>query len=292
MTKLQLIEINPKTFLREHCSLPPLPAIARQLQDMLKENTADIGKVTELINSDPAIIAQIMKIVNSAYYSLPREISSIRYAIAFLGFSEVSRIVLALSVINTLAVKDRRAVEEFWYHSFYTALITRHLASKIHPYLSIDELWTAAILHDVGKLVYLKFFPDHCKAIQAYCSEQCCLFSEAENHLGFPTSSYLGILLCDHWRLPDKVRCACEYHNLNDLRSLEKDSPLVDLKQVICLGNLLSSLSSGGLNENLNREISEAIQTSLNYDASSYMALLTDIYGLKLDVDRFVDTLR
>ena len=71
---------------------------------MVRDENVVIEKVADLIGSDPALLAQTLKIVNSAYYGLPREVTRPQMAIAFLGLSEVYRMVLSLSVINTVSV--------------------------------------------------------------------------------------------------------------------------------------------------------------------------------------------
>jgi len=153
METLLPIEIDPKTFLRQHYTLPALPQVITRIQKMIHDDSAAVGEVSDLISSDPSLVAQILKVVNSAYYSLPQEISKVHFAIAFLGLNEVYRMVLALSVINTMSIEEKEELNRFWFHSFYTALCTKHLAKRYSPQLSFDELWAAAILHDIGKLV-------------------------------------------------------------------------------------------------------------------------------------------
>ena len=132
---LTQIEIEPETFLRQHCTLPALPEVVGQVQSMMSDDTTDIGKVADLISSEPALLAQILKVVNSAYYGLPKEITKARFAIAFLGYNEVYRMVLSLSVINTLSIKEKKDLTEFWFHSFYSAITTRHIANRYMPKL-------------------------------------------------------------------------------------------------------------------------------------------------------------
>ncbi len=78
MEKLPPIEIDPKTFLRQHCTLPALPQVVTKIQNLLQSENASISQVGELIASDPALVAQLLKVVNSAYYSLPQEITKIQ----------------------------------------------------------------------------------------------------------------------------------------------------------------------------------------------------------------------
>ncbi|MCX8042971.1 MAG: HDOD domain-containing protein [Desulfobacterota bacterium] len=289
MAILPQIEIDPKTFLRQHCTLPALPTLVTNLQQMLQKEDTSITQVAELISSDPALVAQILKIVNSAYYSLPQEVTKINFAVAFLGLNEICRLALTLSVINTLDIAQSRELVAFWHHSFYTALCTKHLARTYMPQLPFDELWSAAILHDIGKLVYLKFFPEHYLALQAYCTEQGCLFSTAEEKLGMPSSSFFGILLCEHWLLPSKVRDACMWHSLKDIEYLQKDtSPGGDFKRMVCLGNLVAVLASDSLATEVKHQLAEAITTVLQISESQFLTLMGSIYDLRLEVEAFL----
>jgi HD-like signal output (HDOD) protein len=291
MTALAPIEIDPKTFLREHCTLPALPEVVSNIQSLIHDDRADVGTVADLISGEPALVAQVLKVVNSAYYGLSREIGNVKFAIAFLGLNEIYRMVLALSVVNTLAVQEKDELDKFWFHAFYTALCTRYLAKQYEPHFSFEELWSAAMLHDIGRLVYLKFFPDHYKALRSFCDEQHCLFSEAERHFSLPSSAFFGTLLCEHWRLPDNIRSACESHTLGDLPSLSEDSPSARFRRMICLGNLLTVLSTDELNDAAKRDIASAIRTGLDCTEEEFLAMMGDIYELRIEVERFADQL-
>jgi len=286
---LEPIEIDPKTFLRQHCTLPSLPEVLNELQRVIHSGNVDMDKVAELISSDPALVAQALKIVNSAYYGLPRDIGDVRFAIAFLGLNEIYRMVLSLSVINTLAIHRKNDLVDFWFHSFYTTLCTKYLANKYNPHLSIEELWSAAILHDIGKLVYLKFFPDHYTAFKDFSKEQGCLFSVAERHFSLPSSAFLGTLLCDHWRLPEKIREACEFHSLRDLLAIRENSASDDRRRMICLGNLLSIVSTEELSGTSKQQISSAVQKALNLTEAEFLTMMGDIYDLRMEAEKFMD---
>jgi HD-like signal output (HDOD) protein len=285
------IEIDPKTFLHQHCTLPALPAVVSEVQSLIHDANVDMKRVAELINSDPAILAQVLKIVNSAYYGLPREVKNVQFAIAFLGLNEVYRMVLSLSVINTLAIDKKDELKEFWFHSFYAALCTKYLAKKYEPHLSLEELWSAAMLHDIGKLVYLKFFPDHYRALREYSKEHGCLFSEAERHFSLPSSAYLGTLLCEHWRLPDEIRQACACNTLEHLTPMKADSPLKPFQRMICLGNLLTLLSTIELSTATKEKIADACKTALDCTEAAFLAMMGDIYELRIDVETFMEQL-
>jgi HD-like signal output (HDOD) protein len=287
LNELHPIEIDPNTFLRDHCSLPPLPKLISQIQQIMNSEEMNIVKVAELIKGDPALVAQILKVVNSAYYSLPKDIADIKFAIAYLGLNDVYRIVLSIAAVNTLNIKAENELNEFWAHSYFSALCAKYFSKKYHPHFAQDELWSAAILHDIGKLIYLKFFPEHYRQLKKYSRDNGCLFSEAETHYSVHSSAYLGSLLCEHWRLAPKIRDACSSHGLDDLRSINNDKTSKRFIHMICLANFVAVLAFDNLNTALKEELSEAIMTSLNCSEEEFLVIMGDIYDLKIEVERF-----
>jgi HD-like signal output (HDOD) protein len=283
---LEPIEIDPKTFLREHCSLPSLPEAVIRIQGMMQDEATDIAVIAEIISGDPALAAQVLAVVNSAYYSLPKTTSNIKYAVAYLGLSVIQRIVISVGVVNAIGIKEKSELNNFWYHSFFAALTTKYLTKKFYGYLDPEELWTASILHDIGKLVYIKFFPEHYTEIKRYCEQNGCLFSEAEEHYKLPTSSYLGALLCHHWRLPSKIEDACRYHNLYHISKKG-----TDFQTVIALGNLLATLSAGGLNESCKNRIKEAAVNTFDLSSDAFISIMADVYELESEAEKFLRSL-
>ena len=283
---LKPIEIDPKTFLREHCSLPALPEAVMRIQGMIQDDATDSAMIAEIISGDPALATHVLTVVNSAYYSLPKTTLNVKYAVAYLGLSVIQRIVISVGVVNAMGIKEKKELNGYWYHSFYTALTTKYLAKKFWSYLDPEELWTASILHDIGKLVYIKFFPEHYKELKRYCEQNGCLFSEAEEHYKLPASSYLGSLLCHHWRLPGKVEDACNYHNLSHIS--EQGS---DFQTIIALGNLLAALSAGGLNESCKKRIKEVAENVLELSPDNFISIMADIYDMESEAEKFLKSL-
>jgi HD-like signal output (HDOD) protein len=290
-TILAPIEIDPTTFLRKHCPLPALPEVVHEIQNVIQSQDVDLNRVAYLISGEPALVAQVLKVVNSAYYGFPQEISNVKYAIAFLGLNEIYRMVLSLSVINTIAITQKEELVDFWFHSFYSALCTKYLAKRYKSHLSFEEFWASAILHDIGKLVYLKFFPDHYSALNSYCKEQGCLFTEAERHFSLPASAYLGTILCDRWRLPGKIRRACECHALSDLFIAEADHAQEPFDRMITLGNLCALLSTNGLHTETRKELGEAVRKALELSEETFLLIMGDIFELKIHAQKFLDEL-
>ena len=134
MIELAPIEINPTTFLYHHCALPALPRVVTEFQEVAHSENVSISRVVNILSSDPSLVAEILKVVNSAYYSLPREVSRVDMAVAYLGTREVQNIVLTVSVVDTFGIEEPAEFKKFWHHSLYTALCARF------PYQPEDKI--------------------------------------------------------------------------------------------------------------------------------------------------------
>ena len=282
------ITIDQKTFLREHCEMPALPEVVGKVQSVLEDDDINIADVSELISSDSALVSHVLKIVNSAYYGLSREVSNLNFAIGFLGLDELHRIIMSFSVANALAIENVDEQRELWFHSFHTALCANFLAKRGQVNKIMSDVWSAALLHDLGKLVYLKFFPDHYVAIKSHAKDNGIPFSSAEAELEVPPSSYLGTLLCDHWKLPLSVRDACEAHTLETFFEVNKSDSFPLTIRLVCMSNILSTVSSSTLRDDLQEEIKETAKKALVCDESQFDTLLEDIGNLKSDAELFM----
>lgn len=280
MTILDPIVINPDTFLKQQCSLPSLPDVVTGIQSLIGSGEATVENISGMIITDPGLTAEILKIVNSAYYGFRREISDIKFAVAYIGFNEIYNIVLSLSVVEALDVKDTKELDYFWTHSLYCARCAGLLAKKFQPLLNPSDLWLGAILHDIGKLVYFKFFPDHYRRIVKISESSGRLYSEVEKDHDIPSSSYLGQLLCDRWHLPEMIRDACGYHSLGDVESVMGD----DYKKIICGANLVSVLVMATLIESEKQKLLKALMQLLGCSKEGFLTLMGEVYDLGHDV--------
>jgi len=281
MLNLKPIQIDEEKFLYEHCSLPELPSILTKLRQMIQSDEVGTRKVAKLISTDAPLVAQILKLVNSPYYSIPREISNLNIAVAYLGLNEIYRLAMTLSVVKNLASKDKEAFKDIWFHSVFTALCANYLARKFYHKIDLNELWSSAILHDIGKLVYLKFFPEHYKAIREHSIAQGCFFCDSEKFFEFPPSAYLGTLLCDRWRLPQKVKAACSTHTFYDFEQTIDQPPKDSFIPVISMSNLLTLMITDPLKPDLSDIITKTIIKFLKIPETSFPLLMTDVLGLK-----------
>lgn len=286
MERLKPIDIDPVVFLKDHFELPPLPQCVLKLQEIVQKPDVSIEKICSIMSNEPVLTAKILKTVNSAYYGFRREVDDIKFAVAYLGMHEIYNMALSFSIVQTLGVEEKRELDRFWNHAVLTAICAKHLAKMFEPLLAPERIWLGGLLHDIGKLVYFKFFPEHYAQIQDYCLNNGCLFSQGEKHFSFPASAFLGSILCDRWRLPSIVKDACENHQIETLENLGSGSRS-DFQRIIAAANLMAVLVDEGLNSDLKQDIYDKLKECFDLDEKEFLKLMGEVYDLKLDLAKY-----
>jgi HD-like signal output (HDOD) protein len=260
-----------------------------ELLDSPRSGTAEIAVA---LSADPAFLARLLRLVNSAYYDLPVEIKDAKHAVAYLGRAETGRLAATVAVMSDLRPDDEVEFRSFWYHAFHSALAAKALAIKVARGTDTEEIPVAALLHDVGKLVYLKFFPREFSRLTEYRRRHDLTTVEAEAYLGLPSHTELGARLCELWRLPEPVRRACLSHELPDLQSMLAGDEAGEELRIVSLANLLSNLCIDPLTEEMKTAIHDAASRALALrDEAEFLLLMGELYELGSKVEGFLGRL-
>lgn len=285
------IPIHGGSILSEHFTLPTLPVVVDRVRKSI-EGEADVAEVARLVSSDATLVPHLLKVVNSAYYALPRKVGDVRFAIAYLGLGEIYRIMLTLSVVRALEPDDRAELQLLWRHAYLTALSAKELSRQFKHIDDVGDLYSAALLHDLGKLVYLRFYPDHYDAIKRYSKSRNVPFYIAEQRLGLPSHRLLGSLLCREWHLPETIRRACSHHEFEDLRAMREGVVEHDVFTVVmALANIVADLAADESPRD-RRTLTVALVTDvLDFDHEEFVALMGRIDELNVEAERFLSDL-
>ena len=290
LTTLPTIDLNDPEFFDRRCALTPLPRVVQQVLARAQQFDVNVDDVAELIEQDATLAARVLAVANSAYYALPTRVGNLRYAIAYLGLAEISRVVLGVAALNQLS-GDVRLVRPLWVHSYLVALSTKRIRRFTHPYTfdSDDQLYVAALLHDLGKFVYVKAFHKHAAAIAQHASKHQVRFCDAEAALGFVSHSEMGAKLCDYWRFPSQIRAACLSHELEDLEdpSVRSDPLLL----IVTLSNLAAERVTEEINDGLADSIDNTLCEQLRISDSEYVGLCADIQALHHEAQQAISAL-
>jgi len=195
--------------------LPTLPDVVARLNRLISDPRTSAADINDLISRDMALSAKILKLVNSPYYGFPRRITTITYAVVILGFNAVRNLALSVSILEVFDRKSERGfnIRELWKHSLGAALAASALARRAESGLQ-DDAFTAALLHDIGKVAMNQFRKEDLRRVTAEVEAADCLFLEAERRHLFYDHAQLGGALLEHWNLPPQIANAVRCHHM------------------------------------------------------------------------------
>jgi HD-like signal output (HDOD) protein/CheY-like chemotaxis protein len=193
--------------------LPVLPRTFMALREKLADPNASVKEVVKLVEQDISISAKILQLVNSAFFGLPREISTMNTAVSYLGIDMLQNLVLSAEVFRVFenaAKLPGFSFEELHEHSQLTAKIASHIPvpAAVHSAAVV-----AGLLHDVGKLVLATRSPKHfARALEGAAEEKRPLFAVEQDLMGV-SHAEVGAYLLGIWGLPCPVIEAVAHHH-------------------------------------------------------------------------------
>jgi putative nucleotidyltransferase with HDIG domain len=194
--------------------LPTIPHTMQAVLSSLDSVSASATKLEEIIKEDPVLTAKVLKIANSAAYGAGTEISSLSRAIVTVGFDEVRNIVIGLSLsgifCDDLGFDEFDAVE-LWLHSIGVATCAKMIAQKVNG-LDPEEMFTAGMLHDIGRILFCLYFPDELRDILTAVHNDDISLTEAEMKYGLAHSE-IGAYLAYRWQLGSFMVNAIRFHH-------------------------------------------------------------------------------
>lgn len=197
-------------------SLPSLPARCVELMDLIQSPDASAAKVGDVIAQDMGMTTKILQLVNSAFFGIPRHVSSPAQAVGLLGLETVKALVLSVQVFTQFqgAARSGLALESLWTHSGATGALAKGIAGKEScPRDEIDEAFLAGLLHDVGKLVIAVNLPDKHREVTELAKTDAVPLHSAEMVILGSTHAEVGAYLLGLWGLSDPIVEAVAFHH-------------------------------------------------------------------------------
>jgi HD-like signal output (HDOD) protein len=210
--------------------LASFPDVYIKLLDVLHSPTSTIEDAAQVIVKDVGLSAKILKLVNSPFYGVASAVDSIPRAVMILGLTEISSLALGVSAISAFKDIPARLVNmrTFWQHSFTCAVLAKILAGMAGG-VSGERMFTAALLHDVGRLVIMKKLPHAAVQAMLYSRAGYLPLIEGERDvLGFDHAQAGGRLLAA-WKLPQALADDVLYHHEPALSPNPREAAIIQL---------------------------------------------------------------
>ena len=222
---------NLKRIMQEVEAFPGMPATAAKLLPLLDNPDSTPSEVENIVKYDPGLTANILKLTNSAYFGIPTKVSSIKQAVILLGWKRLMQVVttICMSPLMKKAVPgyDLRS-GELWRHSIAVS-VAAELLVKALKIPDADEVFTAGLLHDVGKLILGNFVKKDLSQIQAMVTKGIS-FDVAESMVLGTNHAEVGGQILHKWSFPAELVNAVQWHH--DPESCENTCILSDIVHV------------------------------------------------------------
>jgi len=222
-------------FIRGIDKLIPRPEIALEVMTLANDGDCEIITLSNKIKQDPSLMANMLKLANSAYFGHMKEINSIADIVVRLGLDTVKMLAITSASIGILKTpQDMYNLEPgaLWRHSYATALLSS-IIGRYARCISLSTLYSTALLHDIGKIILNK-------PLQTESMNRGEIYSEGsmidfEHNLLHTDHARVGKVLLQHWGLPDDIISPIAHHHDHDISQIE------DINcQIVYLANFLT----------------------------------------------------
>lgn len=274
----QLIQSRILSRLKEVKSFPQF--VVETLK-MLDNPDSSAQNVAGTLSKDEGLVIRTLKLANSAFYGLPRRISSIQEAVALLGYKTIKNLVIAATLYQRMDnaftgyALDRG---DLWRHSLSVAYAARYIAERTKA-CPPEEAYIAGMLHAIGKIVLNDYIKFGYQIIVRIVDTDKLPFVEAERMvLGFDHAQ-VGGMLVDKWNLPESHKVAVEYQYMPEElpEELSEHRSMVDVIHVA--NSMILMLGVGVGADGLQYPLSEKALARLGLDGTAEQVLsdLVDI---------------
>ena len=240
---LENISVLSKTIVDNVNSLPQFPENILLVQKLIADPTSDMPMIARQISMDPALTADLLKIVNSAQYMLSRKVDNISEAVKMVGIKGIKNLLYSYGTQKVLG-DDTAEKKKLWEHSYKTAFYAYNLVKNFKNDSSLlDDVYVGGILHDMGKIIFSNIHPDLMGKIKGFCTERNMPSSTFEDMSAGLNHAELGAMIAEKWNFPDRLVMAIRYHH--DPGAAPKE--FADLVDSVYLANMFCEYENGNI---------------------------------------------
>lgn len=193
-------------------SIKPFPNLVQKAINLIDSGDVENHVLANVIKQDPILSTRILSLANSPFYGLSRKVEDIETSCVILGFNVIKNILTSLAAFDCFPLTEQRM--NVWSHSVEVATISECIAKKYSP--SETTIYTAGLLHDVGKFLLLDLFPEHKSLIESDCA----VYNEdslnIETEMMGVNHAQVGAEIIAAWNLPDDIQKTVEKHHILD----------------------------------------------------------------------------
>lgn len=241
-------ELREKRIKKYIDRMPSLSTTVMKVTEVCNNPNTSPNDLNRVISLDPVLTAKVLKLVNSAFYSLPNQITSLTRAIIMLGMNTVKNLALSTAVLETMHTKSSATssnldTEAFWLHSLSVGVISKLLAEINEiPFMQRDQYFVAGLLHDLGKVPLNNYFAKDYSAVVSLVKEEEIPLVAAEKRIMKTDHTMVGKMIAEKWKLDETMTSVLAYHH----RIWEGKEEHMDILRIVGIANMYSYILNIG----------------------------------------------
>lgn len=232
MDKSEIIKLIDK--------LPRFSTTVTKIMQLSSDPRSSPKDIINAISMDPSLTAQVLKMINSAYFGVPYKVVSLNRAVVMLGLNTIKNVAIGSSVATNMKMRDDFkwfTGEEFWEHNLGVAVGAKMIAEKVGiPSTEREEFFIAGLLHDIGKMVFVQHVTREFAEVIDPEKTSGEIVHELETNAFGINHAELGSVMAEKWQLPQLLSETISQHHDPIFGESEFDSvkAAVHLANVFC----------------------------------------------------------
>ncbi len=218
--------------------LPQFPENIVFIQKLINDPESELTDIARQISMDPSLTADLLKVVNSAQFMLPKKVDNIVEAVKLVGLRGIRNMLFSYGTQKVLKTDQKT----LWDHSYRVAFYSYNLAKNFKRKKDLlDDAYVGGILHDIGKIVFSKVHPELLDKISRFCTEKEFNHDIMEELSAGLNHAMIGGKIAEKWNFPPSLIAAIAHHH--NPENSHKDSR--DVVHTVYLANSLANIESG-----------------------------------------------
>lgn len=265
--------LTAEQYIQKFKVVKTLPYVVTELSRMIADDNTTMKDFENVIKMDPTLVARLLCLVNSAFYSLSQPITSIGRAVAFLGMRNLRSMAVTDALRNIFKERNNAGIfsrKRLWLHCAVVGICSKLLAERIFG-INGDDAYLCGILHDFGKIVEEQIAKDDFLAACEACGPTDSLIDHERHFLGTDHCE-IGCLLSRDWGMPISIQDAIrDHHTLTDDATPGSLTSILQIAQYITGQMGYSSLP------NVASPLSSPLALHLQENMDEYKVLIDDL---------------
>ena len=243
-TRIESLSKLTDEIVRQITSLPHFPENIVAVQRLLADPKSEMVDIARHISTDPAMTADLLKLVNSAQFMLPKRVDNIVDAVKLVGLKGIRNQLYSYGAQKLLG-NDSDNKKKLWDHSYRCAYYAYNLVKNFKPAKRsiLDDAYVGGMLHDMGKIVFSTVHPDLLDRIRDFCGEKDIPVQTFEDIAGGMNHSEIGARIAEKWNFPESLVASIRFHHEPALMTTD----FKDVVFAVYLANTFCEFENGGM---------------------------------------------